>query len=780
MKSRLFFLFFCIATASPAWAQKVAYTQQEFVLRDVQMTQDPRAFNRRLAFSFRILGKYGRDQVESEPGGWRPGYMLEFWLTDAQGDTLVSPGADKSALQSFSFFDTDTGKYKSYSFAHNIYFPFQHFKKSGNLNVTLWGRAQNADGSIKLKPFKAGTYAVAVPQLYPFAAQKITTRNAAAVTAAKNNTQGVAVRFDAEFMYDAGELYTDAESSDLTTFFVEFTQADGSPVTATGDPSITSTGRNGLPQFETVQRKNATTHGEIFFPYTLFYLPPGIHTLNYKLHAVSDKFSRHWPALAEGKITINMPSVYFAKATVKNIQVAEKSYDISANSIPFGSLFVSQKSKSGKGYPDLFWRLETDYQNILTSQTVTNSFRAVDDSCYFQMLAGDRLYLNVYDYDVFSRNDLLGGFGIQMNDKLSYRAEKLRNDDVTNGEIYIERRPRPTAPAITLHVETVNSLGVSGYRIKGNITENGTPVQTRFFLRMPDGSNQVPDWKKMVPENGEGFAYFIPAWEYPKGAGVGVLTTDPFFRLPLGQQYVTPAQTLTETDDVKLQVEPLQATVRNGVNGLLLNITAIYPAGLADKSICRFRYELKDMITGSNLADIIDKFKVEGSPFCPKSECGVTLFVPFYALRAYANQQIRAVFKSWVTVAKNNFVIGRNEEVLEMQIPEIVSAPKAEFSGTLKMKKNWTYVEIATRYNGEKKVLVKEKSEGGKFATEISFPSEYMCKDDTLSLIVTPYEFRTSQPEIRWTFTAKELLEKKTLALKKVPEIKKPVLTGSW
>jgi len=776
MKKALLGLFFFAAVTSCCYAQKVPFTSQEFVLKELVLRENATSFNQRLIFNFKIFGKYGQDQIEPEAGKYNAAYKLKFWLTDSKGDTLIPSSANASMLQSFSFFGIDSARYKSYSFGHAIEIPYQTFKTYGSQTVNLWAQPQNTNGSIQLKPFKAGTFKINVPKLVPLEMQQIKVTSPSVLhDNKKHNGKGLTVTFSPQFQYAAGELYSVNETVDEVIFYLEFTTADGSPATMPNSLKTGQTTKFKSNHYITGHNKNITKPAEIFVPYIHFFVPEGAHEINYTIHAASKDLSKRWDNLAQGKLQIQMPRVYFAKASVKNIRVADKSYDVAAKDIPFGSLFVSSKSSSGKGYPDLFWTLGNGYQQFISTPTVNNTFWAPDDSCSFQMLDGDVIHLGVYDYDTFTFNDEIGIFNFSMqNEQNELKLTGLRSGDVLGGEITIRRRLRPNIPNMDLHVKSAFFNGITGYQVWGNITKNNPAIQTKTFIKLADGNNHNPAWKNMadIPA-GANFSYFIPAWDLPEGAGFGLAAIDSYFHLPLAQKSTFPEKYITETHDVKLDIKPLQKTIQNGVHGIILEINLLYPEGLQNKNACRFKYQFKEL-SGVDLKHIIESLKIQGKPICEAKDCNIQVFVPYYLLQPFSGKEINAQFQGEISI-NDGFLIGKNSATLQAQIPAILRLPKAKLSMNLKFAKNWSYVNISADYNGERKILVKENSQGGNMVTDVIFPTEYASENDMVSIVVTPYEFRTAMEPITWNFTVKELIDG-TVTLAKNKYAKKATL----
>lgn len=754
-KCVLFFHLFTFLFFHFSFGQKATYTKQEFTFRDVKMSENKTAFRSGLEFSFKVFGKYNRENILPENGRTFPSYSLMFFITNEQGDTLIPPSRE-TMLQTFSFFNVDTGKYQSYSFGHNLKIPFQQFKKSGSQNIILWGQGQNADGSIKLAPFKTGIFKVAIPKVRPLEEQQIKIGQAhVSEDTKKYNDKGIVINFSANFTYDANELFSTKESRNEVIFYIDFTDAEGNPINSTYDPRMVHNSKRKSMLFTAPHEKNITKNAEIFVPYTQFYIPPGTQRLTYTIHAISYEYSMEWRNLTSGTFTVNMPPVYFAKAAITNIQARDKSYDVAGKDIPIVNIFVSPKSSSGKGYPDLFWTFGTKNTTYIQTGVVDNSLYAADDSCSFQMLEDDVLFLDVYDYDTFSFNDDVGSFTFPKMTGAGVYRSRLKSGDVVNGNIIIKRKARPLGKDMSVFAKTASYNGISGYQVWGNITKDAA-IRSQMFIRLSDGTNQTPSFTNMsVIPAGANFSYFVPAWDLPPNAGFGLLCLDAEYNLPVTQKYAAPEKYFSETQDVQIKLKSTPQATQNGVRGILMEINIEYPAGITNKSDCKFNYDFKED-TGINLKKVFEQLKMVGSPICGDPVCGFKVFVPYYLLAQLSGKQLQTVFEGTVSM-KDKLTIGRLSEKITADVPTIVSLPNAELSMELKFAKNWSYVNISTEYNGIQRVFVKEKTSGGKMTVDVEYPSQFAAEDDMISLLITPYEFRTAMEPIRWTFSVKDL-----------------------
>lgn len=157
-------------------------------------------------------------------------------------------------------------------------------------------------------------------------------------------------------------------------------------------------------------RYNARHRVDIPLDYRDLLLSSGGHQLFFEIAA--------WPVLAAdsgylaerpattpfwhiaGHLPFTMPAKYEAVVIVNHIR-ADK--DNATGNDFFLSTF------GGKGYPDLFWTVFRDNEQIFKSRVQKNctAYQYDKKSSVITCFADESLLFNVYDFDRFSRNDLL-------------------------------------------------------------------------------------------------------------------------------------------------------------------------------------------------------------------------------------------------------------------------------------------------------------------------------------------------------------------------------------
>lgn len=774
----LVLLFLCFGLS----AQSIPYHMQDFALSEISQTRESTALNPKTKFSFKILAKYPSNQVEREPGkSGATEYKLKFWLETTEGEMIIGPDADPSLTQSFSGFSRPDSDYAQYSFGHTIAFPLGKFKKNGTITVKLMAQAQNSSGSILLNAFSAGNFTINVPKLVPLEEQKITVKNLNVQSNATNiNVQGIRLSFTPTFLYNDNELYYEgAEIDGKAKFYVQFFKPDGSVVETLNFQLSEETGNNNTHLYYLSKHdKYNKDQGNIFIPYTRFMLPEGEQNILYTISATTSDNKLNWYNLAQGDIRFVMPPMYFARAEVNDITVQTKTYDVAAKNIPILNLFVGRRGTSGKGYPDLFWILNNGPDKLVVTPVLSNSFTAVSRQVTFQMLENDILHLNVYDYDLLSRNDFLGSYTFpKFNGPVVFRKDDIKNNDIVSGQVKLMRKPKPASPFINLSLRQVRENGLSGYRLEGNISETSNPTELKLYLKQTDGT-QVPLSQRFNPSPVGSFSYFIHAWELPVNAEAGIFIYDREFKLPLGGKTAKSNAYFNSSEDVTITISDLKNEVQKGIHGLFLEISLSYPEGLQDKSACSFSYRCSTT-EGIDLNPVLDFHLIKNEPLCSEKICYKRFFIPYSSMGDYAGKVFRAKLNASISAGRQSFTIGKASKSLTAELPAIIPSPTATLSFKIKAKKNQSSITIFSKYNGLEKVADKQSLKSGMLTYSMPLPGEKMYVEDECKIIIRITDTSGNYEDLPLKFTLKETMNGKSLQIKKTGKFKNLVLKVS-
>ena len=111
--------------------------------------------------------------------------------------------------------------------------------------------------------------------------------------------------------------------------------------------------------------------------------------------------------IAETKFTINQPLVYRARFELDYLEAKYRKYD---KSNVFGRVFSKRNSNVGKGYPEIFWRIELGDINRFSSSIKKNSHIAYAELSYFTVTDNTPIKITVWDYDALNKKTSFTGF----------------------------------------------------------------------------------------------------------------------------------------------------------------------------------------------------------------------------------------------------------------------------------------------------------------------------------------------------------------------------------
>lgn len=159
---------------------------------------------------------------------------------------------------------------------------------------------------------------------------------------------------------------------------------------------------------------------KFFFPYRKFKLPAGKQDLrivieSFAINIPDDSVNQRNAEPVHYKHVTAKPDIYMQIAQSiempKLFKVAIWSDDIVLDTSKFKP-HDCDFALFGPGYPDLTWAVRVGDKNIYTSPTYTNQLCITEPHSTpgFYITSSDKIMVEVYDFDTFSRNDLMGKF----------------------------------------------------------------------------------------------------------------------------------------------------------------------------------------------------------------------------------------------------------------------------------------------------------------------------------------------------------------------------------
>ena len=184
---------------------------------------------------------------------------------------------------------------------------------------------------------------------------------------------------------------------------------------------------NGRPCNDSIYTSIASGDNQIKniqIPYTNLYIPPGAHTLSYKVYA--ETFNLKQKELFSGTCKIQQPQLYLMYFQSKNA-------DIDVAGMDQGSSLVRIFSPSkGSGNGDAYYVIRNAIEQVFVSSEAINSGKIKDHRDVIQIYPNEQLKVIFYDKDVMTK-DFIASFDFKpkLNEShaINVRRGKILNFD---------------------------------------------------------------------------------------------------------------------------------------------------------------------------------------------------------------------------------------------------------------------------------------------------------------------------------------------------------------
>jgi len=517
---------------------------------------------------------------------------------------------------------------------------------------------------------------------------------------------------------------------------------------------------------------------KFFIPYHDLALAEGKYNLELFTEFLNSAESYSFGQVKQKNVTVTQPQLYFAKIDLKSLSVVEKKYDASS---ALGRLFSKESSNKGKGWPDVFWTVAVGKHQKYRADMNKNSFSAHSGVVNFKIAETDPVFLSVYDFDTFNKNDFIGNtkFVHKNGDQeITYKNEKF--DNVSSANIVFTKVAVPYFKDINLTSKTMEYKGVSGEMLTYNYglskiphkhQVNFNPVVLKdnslsnklFYLNVKEHSLVA----KEDSPSGE-IKLFVPYFNYSAEGLIGVSAK-------LDNTYTTQNLflekeiTIPEINDVKLLTSIKEDSV-DGVKGLTIENEPLIPAlYLKELGKQGFIYSLENNSSVSNLltlAEPMNNKKIDYKSFNITTQVH-SLFVPYYKLEK-GGQELKVSLKSEIKLAGNQLKVGKDDFSAKHQVPELTEVTLKKIKAKLKFRfrKGVARYHLVI-YRGKEKVYSSGMKNAKKFITyEVGDVNFISHPDDTVKFII----FKNIEGEIptkvsEFSYLASELIlnEKKKL-----------------
>ncbi len=156
------------------------------------------------------------------------------------------------------------------------------------------------------------------------------------------------------------------------------------------------------------------------------------------------------------------PTLRYFYISVSNINIAYATdYDPQST---LGQLFFKAAKNKGKGYPDPYWQLKQGNIVIFRSANFSNEFTAPNGKNEFKVASGDKLVLQVLDYDAIGEDDLIGEKEINTLEN-DLENINLKMGNVKKLHLVSQTKLYPKIKSLQLNYIPEQQAGISGWRV---------------------------------------------------------------------------------------------------------------------------------------------------------------------------------------------------------------------------------------------------------------------------------------------------------------------------
>jgi len=568
---------------------------------------------------------------------------------------------------------------------------------------------------------------VRIPKFYNYADQKFTVKNFGVKSDVLfKGVVGLETSFDVSYLFTAEQIRELYQSYDFRyyTFEILFKDAKTGVPVGLFKPEAST---------QTEIAESAFQFVKIHVPYNQINLSESSQTLIAEL--IISGYSRNIVFGKHAEITFkySQPAIYLANFQLNNLTAEEKQYD---SSNAFGRLFSKPSSNVGKGYPDLYWIIETGAYEVYRSVQNKNSFSAISGETHFTLIDSDPVYLAAYDYDSFNVNDLIGIYKIPHSvGNYSLSKDNFVFPGVTSSGFNFQKTRFPSVLRQSLTAKPCKQNGVSGFCVEGNFSVSELPVGEQIkltpiqflgakssdvsgFVNISTGENSL----NFTPAKSD-LNVFFPFYAIRSAQKIGFNLQLATMGFSVGDISVSETVSIPNFDDTQLKINILENQKdQNGLFGIRIETTAQVPD--VYWNLGRVSSKLK-----INFAQN-PKLNMDTLVYPAKSGADV-VFVPYYKLEKGDNQEVSF---SEETFSDTDFRIGVNSEKVTFVKPKLTEIQFDKLD--VKLSKDQTASKLSYKIMHGKRVLSEGDASvsGGNVKLECSNSSYFVHPSDVLRI----------------------------------------------
>lgn len=446
-------------------------------------------------------------------------------------------------------------------------------------------------------------------------------------------------------------------------------------------------------------QSNLTLKIEFFIPYRRVMEYPGVYNYTINL-VVCDRYKRVITSpVASQSATIQIPQGYVMKVDVEKAVAAEGEYDEAGMKIPFLGLFLSGKSKSGKGRPDIVWNIHVGDEYVFESEEATNEFFAKKGSASFRITDTDPVKLSIVDNDDFSADELLGEYVIQHESgEFQHAYKELSFDKITHAVFSVSKVSIPVIKDIKLKVSEAMHDGVSGIFL--DVSQSVQSLQQLsirpVFTNSTFTSIQVPRFAKFVSGSiipvasgmigismraGDSVRLFIPHYAVHPDMFPAIQYYLEGYDVLLKQVKSDQKFSRKTVSDIKIQMVSRESVVIKGIHGIKLVIGVDVPEMYFDDlSPLDISYALRfadnegnELTSWLDLLTSIRRFEFSKFELIrPQKE--IAFFIPYYKMQSNS-PRIQVTAQINAKLREPEIILGDYSQSFTYDAPTLVKVP---------------------------------------------------------------------------------------------------------
>ncbi|MCZ2443769.1 MAG: hypothetical protein LC101_08365 [Flavobacteriales bacterium] len=445
--------------------------------------------------------------------------------------------------------------------------------------------------------------------------------------------------------------------------------------------------------------KNTRSLVRFFIPYRRILDNPGKQAFTFRL-SICDKRKIITEPLIVSQITdLTLPEVYIVSVDLKSAEVQEGAYDNPGQNIPILGMFFGERSKTGKGYPDVVWDIRIGSDIIFESDEATNEFFAKPDRAVFRISEDDPVLLSVWDNDDFSSDDLIGSKMLTL--PVGPFSQVYTNDafgKVISADYTVQKVSIPLIENIRLTAQTGKYQGVSGLfitthqQIIGQAPVSIRPIFTNAsfikiasvaFAKIVHGTfSPTSSGKIEIPiQSDDSLVLFIPHYAMHEQMYPAIQYYLEGYNVLIKQHRETTIFSIPSIQDIHFQANIEDEAQVKGVHGVKIVLQIDVPEMYFDDlNPFEFNYDVK--ITTDDDKDITNLFeplnRLRDTGYANirliRLQKDLSFFIPYHKMSEYdyvnhIHVNIQAKMKT------DHLIIGNLNQHLSYTIPSLLQLP---------------------------------------------------------------------------------------------------------